>query len=165
MGKHEAAIESLRSEYDGRLLDPVERKHQAKRLYEAIAAVSLWPKKPRILDVGCGAGLKLAFLGDDVCLRVGCDIRSDIFRKKQEDVRGIYFVQASASELPFFNGSFDIVTCISVIEELPDFRSSINSIQPYRSRYQLTQGRQEGLVLCYCWIILRSYPSNQPFEQ
>jgi SAM-dependent methyltransferase len=60
MDNRSVAIETLRSEYDGRLLDPVERRYQAERLYNALIAARLWPSNPRILDVGCGAGFKLA---------------------------------------------------------------------------------------------------------
>jgi len=120
-----ASIESLRSEYDMRLLDPVERRYQAERLYNALLEAGLWPAVPRILDVGCGAGLKLAFLGDKVRERVGCDIRRDAYLQMTDHVQGIRFVQASGMKLPFPDECFDLVTCISVVEELPDFRAAM----------------------------------------
>lgn len=125
MNNRHAAIETLRSEYDGRLLDPEERKQQAQRLYSALMTAGLWPAQPRILDVGCGAGIKLSFLGENVSLRVGCDIRRENYLNISDAVSNIRFIQASATELPFPEGSFDLVTCISVIEELPDFPAAI----------------------------------------
>jgi SAM-dependent methyltransferase len=119
------SIDSLRSEYDGRLLDPVERRYQAKRLYDALVAASLWPSNPRILDVGCGSGFKLLFLGSPVWLRVGCDIRRDPYHLASRQVHGVYFVQANGIELPFKGEFFDLVTCISVIEEFPDYRTAV----------------------------------------
>jgi SAM-dependent methyltransferase len=38
------------------------------------------------------------------------------------------FVQAEASQLPFSEGSFDMVTCLSVIEELPDYKTAITDM-------------------------------------
>jgi len=125
MDNRPAAIETLRSEYDGRLLDPVERKQQAKRLYSALMTAGLWPAHPRVLDVGCGTGFKLSSLGENVTLRVGCDIRRENYLNVSDAVGNIKFVQASATEMPFPEESFDMVTCISVIEEFPDFRAAI----------------------------------------
>jgi ubiquinone/menaquinone biosynthesis C-methylase UbiE len=125
MGDRQLSIDSFRSEYDGRLLDPVERRYQAKRLYHALVAASLWPSNPRILDVGCGSGFKLLFLGSHVWLRVGCDIRREPYHLAARQVQDVYFVQANGIELPFRDGFFDLVTCISVIEEFPDYRAAI----------------------------------------
>ena len=128
MGDRQLSIDSFRSEYDGRLLDPVERRYQAKRLYNALVAASVWPSNPRILDVGCGSGFKLSFLGNDVWLRVGCDIRRELYHHASRQVQGIYFVQANGIDLPFRDGFFDLVTCTSVIEEFPDYRTQGTSL-------------------------------------
>jgi SAM-dependent methyltransferase len=40
----------------------------------------------------------------------------------------VTFVQAEASQLPFSNGSFDMVTCLSVIAELPDYKAAITDM-------------------------------------
>ncbi len=123
-----APIETLRSEYDGRLLDPAERRYQAMRLYYALVAAKKWPSNPRILDVGCGAGFKLAFLGPRALLRVGCDIRREVYLQARINVPQIHFIQASGMQLPFPDGCFDFVTCISVIEEFPDFKAAVKEM-------------------------------------
>jgi len=125
MDERQLSIGSFRYEYDGRLMDPAERRHQAKRLYHALVAANLWPSHPRILDVGCGSGFKLLFLGGHVWLRVGCDVRREPYQLASRQVQGVYFLQANGMELPFRDGSFDLVTCISVIEEFPDYRAAI----------------------------------------
>ena len=84
--------------------------------------------RPRILDVGCGSGLKLAYLGNDDSLRVGCDIRSELYLRARDRAGLVRFVQAEASQLPFSEGSFDMVTCLSVIEELPDYKAAITEM-------------------------------------
>ena len=110
----------LRAEYDQELMDADLRRKLAERLYQAMKKAGVWPVRPRILDVGCGSGLKLAYLGNDDNLRVGCDIRSELYLQARDRAGLVRFIQAQASQLPFSEGSFDMITCLSVIEELPD---------------------------------------------
>ncbi|HET6460291.1 MAG TPA: methyltransferase domain-containing protein [Syntrophales bacterium] len=115
----------LRAEYDQELMDADLRRKLAERLYQAMKKAGVWPVRPRILDVGCGSGLKLAYLGNDDNLRVGCDIRSELYLQARDRAGLVRFIQAQASQLPFSEGSFDMITCLSVIEELPDYRAAI----------------------------------------
>jgi demethylmenaquinone methyltransferase/2-methoxy-6-polyprenyl-1,4-benzoquinol methylase len=118
----------LRAEYDQELMDVYQRKKSAGRLYQAMKTAGVWPARPRILDVGCGSGLKLAHLGNDDNLRIGCDIRSELYLRAHEHMRLVTFVQAEASQLPFYDGSFELVTCLSVIAELPDYKAAITDM-------------------------------------
>jgi ubiquinone/menaquinone biosynthesis C-methylase UbiE len=118
----------LRAEYDQELMDVDQRRKLAGRLYQAMKTAGVWPARPRILDVGCGSGLKLAYLGNDDSLRVGCDIRSELYLRACDRTGLIRFIQAEASQLPFSGGSFDMVTCLSVIEELPDYKVAITDM-------------------------------------
>jgi ubiquinone/menaquinone biosynthesis C-methylase UbiE len=118
----------LRAEYDQELMDVNQRRKLAGRLYQAMKKSGVWPLRPRILDVGCGSCLKLAYLGNDNCLRIGCDIRSELYLRVRDQIRLVMFVQAEASQLPFPESSFDIVTCLSVIEELPDYKAAITDM-------------------------------------
>jgi len=78
----------------------------------------------RVLDVGCGTGGNFAFL--DAYGRVeGCDYSEEAIRFCL--MRGTHPVQeASIYELPYEDASFDLVTCLDVIEhlrfDLPAFR-------------------------------------------
>jgi len=118
----------LRAEYDQKLMNIPQRRRSARRLYRAMKAAKVWPENPRILDVGCGAGLKLSFLGDDPWLRIGCDIRHELYLRARDHLKHITFVQADALQLPFAEGSFDLVTCLSVIGEVPDYKAAITEM-------------------------------------
>lgn len=118
----------LRAEYDQELMDVDQRRILAGRLYQAMKNAGLWPARPRILDVGCGSGLKLAYLGNDNSLRIGCDIRSELYLRARDRAGLVRFAQAEAAQLPFSQGIFDLVTCLSVIEELPDYRAAITDM-------------------------------------
>jgi ubiquinone/menaquinone biosynthesis C-methylase UbiE len=118
----------LRAEYDQELMDVDQRKKLAGRLCQAMKDAGVWPERPRILDVGCGSGLKLAYLGNDNGLRIGCDIRSELYLQLRDRTGLVRFIQAEASQLPFSEDSFDMVTCLSVIEELPDYKVAITDM-------------------------------------
>lgn len=78
----------------------------------------------RVLDVGCGTGGNFSFL--DAYGRVeGCDYSEEAIRFC--NMRGTHPArEASIYELPYENESFDLVTCLDVIEhlrfDLPAFR-------------------------------------------
>ena len=75
-------------------------------------------RRTRILDVGCGTGANLVMLsqfGD----AEGVDISPDALAFCRE--RGLRNVKLGAAEqLPFADGSFDIVTAFDVVEHMDD---------------------------------------------
>lgn len=86
----------------------------------------------RVLDVGCGTGGNFSFL--DAYGRVeGCDYSEEAIRFCV--MRGTHPVRvASIYELPYGDGSFDLVTCLDVIEhlrlDLPAFRELKRVLKP-----------------------------------
>src|SRR5262249_44896251 len=87
-----------------------------------------WKADGRLLDIGCGSGLLLAALGDDVRQRLGCDLRRDLYVQVRERVRNVLFAQADGMQLPFPDRSFDLVTCLAVIEELIDWQGALQEM-------------------------------------
>ena len=75
-------------------------------------------RRPRILDVGCGTGANLLMLskyGD----AEGVDISEDALAFCRE--RGLDKVKLGAGEeLPYENGTFDLVTAFDVVEHMDD---------------------------------------------
>jgi SAM-dependent methyltransferase len=75
-------------------------------------------RRPRILDVGCGTGANLLMLskyGD----AEGVDISSDALAFCRE--RGLDKVKLGAGEeLPYDDGTFDLVTALDVVEHMDD---------------------------------------------
>ena len=73
---------------------------------------------PRILDVGCGTGANLKMLAAHGRAE-GVDISSQAVDFCRE--RGLDSVRLGAAEqLPYENGSFDLVTALDVVEHLDD---------------------------------------------
>ncbi|HXS01674.1 MAG TPA: methyltransferase domain-containing protein [Pyrinomonadaceae bacterium] len=75
-------------------------------------------RRPRILDVGCGTGANLLMLsqyGD----AEGVDVSEDALAFCRE--RGLDKVRlGAAEELPYEDGTFDLVTALDVVEHLDD---------------------------------------------
>ena len=75
------------------------------------------PQGARILDAGCGSGRvldELARFGDVT----GVDLSHSAVAAAWE--RGHSVLQARVEELPFADRTFDLVTCLDVIEHTPD---------------------------------------------
>src|SRR5215212_1832243 len=75
-------------------------------------------RRPRILDVGCGTGANLLMLskyGD----AEGVDVSEDALAFCRE--RGLESVKlGAAEELPYDDGTFDLVTAFDVVEHMDD---------------------------------------------
>ena len=86
--------------------------------YNAVYSVMAKRKKENILDVGCGDGLFLEFLLNKGYKKVrGCDIKS-IVKSYEID-------EADATDLPYEDGFFDVVTLINVMEHTENPRLAI----------------------------------------
>jgi len=88
------------------------RRKVLAALLDGVAPPGDW----RILDVGCGTGGNFAFL-DSYGAVEGCDYSEEAIRFCS--LRGGHPVrEASIYELPYDDQSFDLVTCLDVIEHL-----------------------------------------------
>lgn len=71
-----------------------------------------------LLDVGCGSGQLVKFMNNIGFCAKGCDLSTAAVKKARKINKKGSIVRASATYLPFVEKSFDIVTCISVVEHL-----------------------------------------------
>lgn len=75
-------------------------------------------RRPKILDVGCGTGANLVMLGEFGEAH-GIDVSQDALSFCRE--RGLDRVRhGAAEELPYEDGTFDLVTALDVVEHLDD---------------------------------------------
>lgn len=77
-------------------------------------------RKPRILDVGCGAGFlsnQLAKEGFDV---TAVDLSLDCLQiaRGRDETKTVKYMVGDAYHLPFDPGSFDVVTCTDLLEHV-----------------------------------------------
>lgn len=74
----------------------------------------------KILDVGCGAGKLVKYFNDNDFDAMGCDKFPEAIKIAKIVNNSSSIQQAPATNLPFKNHSFDLVTAISVIEHLTE---------------------------------------------
>ncbi len=75
-----------------------------------------WPKRAKILDLGCGSGFSMEVLTERGYDVVGVDISDKMLKFAKE--AGFNVLKADARELPFEDESFDGVLSISMLQWL-----------------------------------------------
>jgi SAM-dependent methyltransferase len=81
----------------------------------------LYARGRRVLDLGCGTGVGSKLLADAGAQVCAIDIDADaVGAARREHGSGIDFRTGSATELPYADGSFDLVTCFEVIEHVAE---------------------------------------------
>jgi ubiquinone/menaquinone biosynthesis C-methylase UbiE len=84
-----------------------------------------------VLDVGCGSGAYTTFVARAVGPRgkvCALDIQAAMLRQLRKkldrpayrDIRNVELYQQSAYDLPFADGTFDVVYMVTVLQEIPD---------------------------------------------
>lgn len=82
-------------------------------------------RPPAVLDVGCGTGGNLAALKEGLDVRRAVGIDSTPQCVSIASARGLDIVLGGASNLPFQDGEFDLVTALDVLEHVEDERSAL----------------------------------------
>jgi SAM-dependent methyltransferase len=94
-------------------------------LHAELDRIALAPDA-RILDAGCGSGRML----DELRLRghvCGIDANADAVTATR--ARGHVARRCAIEHMPFADGSFDLVTCLDVIEHTPDDRRTLRELR------------------------------------
>lgn len=108
--------------YDGFIRLHARRDEDDTRHF-LVDAVARKEKPPHhILDICCGTGSVIIAFAKSYpdAILVGCDFSHGMLRKAQEKSaasRAVY-VEGDAAQLPFPDGSFDVVTCSHALYEL-----------------------------------------------
>jgi len=90
----------------------------------------------KILDLGCGSGRHMVYLGKKGFSMVGMDISSEALMVAQkwlekEKIKNYVLIEHDMTELPFPNEHFDAVISINVIhhDKLKDIKETVNEIK------------------------------------
>jgi SAM-dependent methyltransferase len=92
------------------------------------AAIDRLPLAPRarLLDAGCGSGRMLDELARYGRV-TGVDLSSEAVAASR--ARGHEVVRAAIEAMPFADGTFDLVSCLDVIEHTPDDRATLAELR------------------------------------
>lgn len=107
----------------------------------------------RHLDVGCAFGYFLAHAADEVQHSAGADLSSYAIGCARREFPHLSFAEASATALPFPDGSFHVVTAFHTLEHVPDVSLALREcrrvlaadgtlfvVMPYQGLYRLLMG-------------------------
>lgn len=93
--------------------------------------VTDWKGKS-VLDVGCGGGFTCEFMARRGATVTGIDLSTDSIETAKahakENNLTINYQTGSAETLPFPSGSFDVITCVDVLEHVPDLERVLSEI-------------------------------------
>jgi SAM-dependent methyltransferase len=87
----------------------------------------------RVLDIACGTGYGLAFLGDRTRFLVGADLDFDAVKKARAEIgnSATTAIVSDGCRLPFADGCFDAITSFETLEHLeerPHFLSELRRV-------------------------------------
>src|SRR5215469_8598339 len=79
----------------------------------------------RLLEVGCGAGMGLAYLSTRAARVVGGDYTMTLVKEARAHIERTPLLRFDAQHLPFADGSFDVVLMLEMIYYIPDLDQSL----------------------------------------
>jgi len=94
----------------------------------------------RVIDLGCGSGAFALFIARvvggggkvyavDIQPAMLQQLEGKLAKTENQDIRNIELKQASAYELPFEDGSLDLVYMVTVLQEIPDRGRALREIR------------------------------------
>jgi len=97
-------------------------------------------KGMQVLDLGCGSGAFTPFIARTVgekgkvyALDIQADMLKQLERKlskpENKDIKNIKLIEGNAYELPFEDGSLDLVNMVTVLQEIPDRNKALQGVK------------------------------------
>ena len=122
----------------GRLLDSGYRRRIQPP--EQLIERSGIKKGMHVLDLGCGSGAFTPFIARTVgeqgkvyALDIQADMLKQLERKlsrpENKDIKNIKLIKGNAYELPFEDGSLDLVNMVTVLQEIPDRKKALQEVK------------------------------------
>lgn len=91
-----------------------------KQKYREIFSLIDISRMDLILDIGSGTGLLLDFLSSSIENILCCDLSFKMLLEGKKRHPKAIFICADSDHLPFRKSSFNLTTCISVVQNLPE---------------------------------------------
>src|SRR4030042_2526553 len=97
-------------------------------------------KGMQVLDLGCGSGAFTPFIARTVggkgkvyALDLQADMLKELEKKlskpENRDIKNIKLIEGNAYELPFEDGSLDLVNMVTVLQEIPDRNKALHEVR------------------------------------
>jgi SAM-dependent methyltransferase len=112
----DAHFDDIADEYDESLPAHVVEHYLRKR----VAFVRRLLTDGSVLDVGCGTGILASRLADEGYRVTGADPSAGMLDHLRERDPRVQAVAASADQLPFEDGAFDLTMCVAVLHHIAE---------------------------------------------
>jgi ubiquinone/menaquinone biosynthesis C-methylase UbiE len=91
-------------------------------------------QQEQVLDAGCGTGILLDHIADEVKMIVGVDIsKKTLLQARQriydDELSNVYLVQADVDNMPFSDNLFSKVFVLTVLQNSPDPAKTLTEIK------------------------------------
>ena len=98
--------------------------------YFDIVSEKILNKNSVVLDLGCGSGRWSKYIAKKVKLIEAVDPSSAIYSavKLNEDEENVRVTQASVSNIPFEDETFDFVVCLGVLHHIPNTQEALKDV-------------------------------------
>lgn len=145
----------------------------AVEIHRCLAAWSVFPKRIRdlsLLDAGCGNGYFCHWIAQRIPVSrvAGCDISAPRIEMARLRYPAFDFRVAELTQLPWPDNTFDVVTCIEVLEHLPDPEATMRELMRVAKHYVVVTvpDRQPvRMILCpHCGKLFPMYGHIQTFD-
>lgn len=119
-----------RYDQSSEVYDAQYREEQEAKIKAALDSMRV-TSEGAILDVGCGTGLLLQHIADKSRLIVGTDISHGLLSKARMKTKSqsATLIQSDSDSLPFPSETFDIVFAVTVLQNVPDPKVTLNEIK------------------------------------
>jgi SAM-dependent methyltransferase len=112
-------VESSLLVYPGERVTPADEPWEQHRARYLRIAARVAPGM-RVLDAGCGIGYGAAILNEAGARVVGVDASAEAIARARAGYPGPDYLVGDVLSLPFADASFDVITCLEVIEHVDD---------------------------------------------
>jgi len=101
-----------------------------------------------VLDLGCGSGRWTKFIANKVKLVEAVDPSEAVFSAYYTNIKepNVRITQASVSNIPFENETFDFVICLGVLHHIPDTQQALTDV--------VKKLKKGGTILLYLYYNL-----------
>ncbi len=135
-----SAFQSITVQWDNRVA-----KEALRQLF--LDAAARVPMGGRVLDAGCGTGLRIPEIRHhfEPASITGIDRSSAILNRARENRHGAFFAKGDICDMPFDDETFDTVVCTWVVETVEDPKAAIE---------ECLRVLKSGGILAYCFVNL-----------
>jgi len=112
------------------IYDILYREEQEAKIKSALKHVQL-KNSDLVLDVGCGTGILFRHIKKHIGFLVGLDLSKNLLKKalhKAKNSPNITLILADADYMPFISGSFDKVFAVTLLQNIPNIKMTLQEI-------------------------------------